>query len=44
MTVAGNAIEYLQDSVLVCVGKTPLITLSRLFQSLMWRSSSNWSS
>ena len=31
MTVAGNAIEYLQDSVLACVGKTPLITLSRLF-------------
>ncbi len=31
MTVAGNAIEYLQDSVLACVGKTPMITLSRLF-------------
>jgi hypothetical protein len=31
MAVTGNAIEYLQDFVLVCVGNMPLITLSWLF-------------
>lgn len=31
MTAAGNAIEDLQDSVLTCVGNTPLIMLNRLF-------------
>lgn len=31
MIVAGNAIEYLQDSVVACVGNTPMLTLNRLF-------------
>ncbi|MCA1675321.1 MAG: 2,3-diaminopropionate biosynthesis protein SbnA, partial [Actinobacteria bacterium] len=31
MTVAETAVECLSDSVLACVGNTPLVRLTRLF-------------
>ncbi|MGH3963647.1 MAG: 2,3-diaminopropionate biosynthesis protein SbnA [Pseudonocardiaceae bacterium] len=31
MTAVGNTVESIKDSVLACVGNTPLITLNRLF-------------